>query len=88
MFKNSKMGAAFEPALLVVVLCLIVSLGSSAMAEGSHALSASSESLLIGGSDCSDFMDGFAVGMGIGALFGCVWCTAGAIIAKGIATFC
>ncbi len=88
MLKNRITRAAFKPALLIAVLCIVIGLGSSAMASGSHALTALSESLLIGGSDCADFMDGFAIGMGIGALLGCVWCAGGAIIAKGIGIFC
>lgn len=77
------------PAVLpILVFCLAVSLWSAALTPGAHALSASAESLVIGGSDCSDLMDGFAVGMGIGAVFGCVWCAAAAIGAKAIGLFC
>ena len=57
--------AGLKPVLLLAVLCVTVSLFSSAFAAGSHALTPSVESLVVGGSDCSDFMDGFAVGMGI-----------------------
>ena len=76
------------PVALVALLCIAVSLLSSAMIGGTQSLSAAAESMVVGGSDCSDFLDGFAVGMGIGALFGCVWCVAGAIGAKVIALFC
>lgn len=86
MLRNKNRSAGLKPVLLIALLCLTVSLFSSTM--GSHALTTTAESLVVGGSDCSDFMDGFAVGMGIGALFGCVWCAGGAIIAKGIALFC
>jgi len=75
------------PVLLIVLLCTTVSLLSAAT-SGQHSLQASFESMAIGGSNCSDFMDGFAVGMGIGVLFGCVWCGAGVIAAKTIGLFC
>ena len=78
----------FTPLLLVAMLCAAISLVSASMPAGAHPLSAAAESMFIGGSDCSDLMDGFAVGMGIGVLFGCVWCGAGAIAAKAIALFC
>jgi hypothetical protein len=71
----------------MVLLCATVSLLSAA-GNGSHSLQAAAESMAIGGSNCSDFMDGFAVGMGIGALFGCALCAAGAIGAKLIGLFC
>jgi hypothetical protein len=88
MFENRKMGAALQRALLIGLLCLSISLYSSLAVAGTHALTASAESLVVGGSDCSEFLDGFAVGMGVGVLFGCVWCGAGAVIAKGIGLFC
>ena len=74
--------------LSIVVLCALVSLGSATMNSGPQALSASAEGVIVGGSNCSDFMDGFAVGMGVGAIFGCVWCAAGAVGAKLIGLFC
>ena len=33
-------------------------------------------------------LHGFAVGMVFAALFGCLWCAGGAVVAKGIAFFC
>lgn len=51
--------------------------------HGTHALTASTENVLVGGNDCSDFLNGAAVGLGVGALFGCVWCGALALVAKG-----
>lgn len=75
------------PMLMIVLLCTTVSL-LSATATGSHSLQAAAESMVIGGSDCSSFMDGFAVGMAIGAFFGCVFCAAGAVGAKLIGLFC
>ncbi len=74
------------PMALIVLLCVSISLLS--VTGESHSLSAAAENMVVGGSNCSDFMDGFAVGMGIGALFGCVWCAAGAVTAKAIALFC
>jgi hypothetical protein len=78
----------YTTVLPIVVLCIAVSLWSATMTPGAHALSAAAESMVIGGSNCSDLLDGFAVGMGIGILFGCVWCAAGAIGAKAIGLFC
>jgi hypothetical protein len=88
MSKHKNWSAGLKPALLIAFLCLAVSLFSSTVAVGSHALNTTAENLVVGGSDCSDFMDGFAVGMAVGVLFGCVWCGAGAVIAKGIGLFC
>jgi len=86
MIRNKGSSPGLRPVLLIALLCITVSLFSSAM--GSYALAPTAESLVVGGSDCSDFMDGFAVGMGVAALLGCVWCAGGAIVAKGIALFC
>ncbi len=73
---------------LVILICAAVSLLSASVSAGTHPLTAAAEGMSIGGSDCSDLMDGLAVGMGIGMLFGCVWCGAGAIAAKAIGLFC
>ncbi len=80
--------AGSKPAILVLLLCLAASLFSAGLGGGSQVLSPSAESTAVGGSDCGDFMNGAAVGMGVGVLFGCVWCGAAAIIAKGIGAFC
>ena len=80
--------AGSKPALLAVLLCLTVSLFSTDLVPGSHALTPSAEGAAMGGSDCSDFMNGAAVGLGIGVIFGCLWCGAAAIVAKGIGAFC
>jgi hypothetical protein len=72
----------------MLFLCFTVVLCSCVDAPGAHSLSASAETALYGGSNCSDFMNGVAVGMGIGALFGCLWCVAGAVLAKAAALFC
>jgi hypothetical protein len=74
--------------VLIALLCTTVSLGSATMANGTHLLSAAAENVLLGGSDCSDLMDGLAVGLGIGVVFGCIWCGAGALVAKGVGLFC
>jgi hypothetical protein len=74
--------------LLILSLCIATSFLSVAMGAGSPPIPESVEAVAYGGSDCSDFMNGAAVGLGIGALFGCVWCVAGALVAKGIALFC
>jgi hypothetical protein len=81
-------GRSYIALLSIVVLCALISLGSATLIPGSQTLSAAAEGLAVGGSNCSDFMDGFAVGMGIAALFGCAWCAAGAIGAKAIGLFC
>jgi hypothetical protein len=74
--------------VLIALLCTTVSLGSATMANGTNLLSAAAENVLLGGSDCSDLMDGLAVGLGIGVVFGCIWCGAGALVAKGVGLFC
>jgi hypothetical protein len=73
---------------LIAFLCMTVSLGSATMANGTHLLSAAAENLMMGGTRCGDLMDGIAVGMGVGLIFGCLWCGAGAIAAKAIGLFC
>ena len=88
MFKQVVQNGGFKPLFWLALLCVAVSCLSSAIPAEAHSLTPGSESVLIGGSDCSDFMDGLAVGLGIGVFFGCVWCGAGAIIAKGVALFC
>ncbi len=89
MVNNTRLSRSFRPALLIVLLLVSVSLLSSAFAAGSHPITPPAESLLIGGSSCSDFMDGFSVGMGIAALLGCgLPCAAGAVAAKAIGLFC
>jgi hypothetical protein len=72
----------------IAVLCVATSLVSSAMGAVAIPATGSIDGMAYGGSDCSDFMNGAAVGLGIGALFGCFWCAGGAIVAKGIALFC
>jgi len=70
--------------LLIALLCITVSLTSSTLTAGTDSLSAAAENTTVGGSDCSDFLNGFAIGLGIGALFGCAFCPAGAVMAKAV----
>ncbi len=73
--------------VLVIVLCFSVSQISSL--NGSYSLSAGAESAVVGGaSDCHDFTEGFAVGMGVALLFGCAWCGVVAVGAKVVGLFC
>jgi hypothetical protein len=74
--------------LAIGIVCLGLALMSASMAPGSHALAASAASSIIGGSECADFMNGFAIGMGVGTLFGCLWCAGGAVLAKAVGAFC
>ncbi len=85
MFKLNKM----LPVALMIMLCLSVSLISSSSMNGTYSLSAGAEGVVIGGaSDCHDFTEGFAVGMGVALLFGCVWCGAAGVAAKVVGLFC
>jgi hypothetical protein len=72
MFVKREIGAAF----LIALLCFTLSVTSSAMTANTHLLSNAAETSAVGGNGCDDFFNGFAVGMGIGAVFGCVWCSA------------
>ncbi len=82
MFVKREVRAAF----LLALLCFTLGFTSSTMAD-THLLSNAVESRAVGGNDCGDFLNGFAVGMGIGAIFGCVWCPAGAVAAKAAQIF-
>jgi hypothetical protein len=88
MSKDGKGIRGILPVLLVGSICVALSLFSSAIPAGAAPLQDGTETLILGGGDCSGFMNGAAVGLGIGALFGCLWCAGGAIAAKGIALFC
>ncbi len=68
-------------ALLIALLCFTVAFTSSATAN-TRLLSNAEESQAVGGNDCGDFLNGFAVGMGVAVLFGCAWCPAVGIAAK------
>jgi len=86
MLRKKSWSAGLRPVILIAFLCVTVSLFSSAI--GCRPMSTATETLAVGGSSCSDFLDGFAVGMGVAAVFGCLWCAGGAVVAKGIALFC
>jgi hypothetical protein len=88
MSTDRKWNEGAKPMLLIVLVCVTLSVISSAIPAVASLIPTSTETLVMGGSDCSEFMDGAAVGLGIGVLFGCVWCGAGAVVAKGIALFC
>jgi hypothetical protein len=45
------------------------------------------EITVVGSGRCSDFLNGFAVGLGIAAFFGCVWCGGAAVASKAVETF-
>ena len=69
--------------LLITLLCISITAMSTAGPMESRSLSAAAESLLIGaGGRCSDFLNGFALGMGIASFFGCVWCPGVALASK------
>jgi hypothetical protein len=74
--------------VLLVVLIVGVGMLSSTMAGATSSPSAASEGMLIGGSDCSDFMNGLSVGLAVGGLLGCVACAFGALGARALALFC
>lgn len=83
MIPKSKKTIAF----MIALLCISVTLMSSAATAGSYPLSVAAENMAVGGGRCSDFLNGFAVGMGIAAFFGCVWCGPTAIASKAVELF-
>ena len=72
---------------VIPLLCLAVIMTSSTLPAGTSALSLTAENATVGGGDCNDLLNGFAVGMGVAGLFGCVWCPAGAVAAKVLELF-
>jgi hypothetical protein len=72
--------------LMVLLLCISVTLMSTTATAGPYSLSMSAESTVIGGGNCSDFLNGFTVGMGVASLFGCAWCAGVAVASKVIET--
>jgi len=86
MFQNKKA----VPILLIALLFVGVLL-SSTITGGTDSLSAAAQSMVVGGasgSNCSDFAGGFAIGMGIAGLCGCLWCFGVAIAAKVVEAYC
>jgi hypothetical protein len=65
--------------LLIALLFMTATVTNSAGFSGTHMLSASAESALNGGGSFSNFANRAGVGMGVAALFGCVWCAGAAI---------
>jgi hypothetical protein len=78
MLVKKEMKAVF----MIALLCFTLSLTSSTIMVDTHSLSNAAESSVVGGSQCDDFLGGFAIGMGFATLLGCVWCPVGAIGAK------
>jgi hypothetical protein len=74
-------------AMVILFLCLGVILTSSTLPAGTNALPSTVENAIVGGGDCTDLFNGFAVGMGVAGLLGCVWCPAGAVVAKVLELF-
>ena len=65
--------------LLIVVLCLTATV---AQGIGPAGPGAPVDAAVGGLTACNGFLDGFAVGMGVAALCGCVWCAGVGIAAK------
>jgi hypothetical protein len=83
MFAKNKTKTLF----MAIVLCFTVTAMSSTLPAGTHALSSAKERCLIGAGNCSDFLNGFAIGMGVASLLGCVWCPGVAVASKTIEMF-
>jgi hypothetical protein len=73
---------AMKAVFMIALLCFTLSVTSSTIMVDTHSLSNAAESSVVGGSQCDDFVNGFALGMGIATLCGCAWCPAGALVAK------
>lgn len=73
--------------LVIALLCVSVTLMSTTATAGSYSLSTLAENMTVGGGRCSDFLNGFAVGLGIAAFFGCAWCGGAAIASKAVEIF-
>jgi hypothetical protein len=74
-------------ALIVALLCVSISLMSTTAATATYSLSIMNEATAVGGGRCNDFLNGFAVGLGVAAFFGCIWCGGAAIASKAVETF-
>jgi hypothetical protein len=83
MFAKKEMKAVF----LIALLCFTLSMTSSTVMSDTHFLSNAAESSLVGGSQCDDFVNGFAIGMSIATFLGCVWCPAAGLGAKVLQSF-
>ena len=80
MFAKGKSKTLFT----AIVLCFTVTDMSSTLPAGTYSISSVEEKCLIGGGNCSDFLNGFAIGMGVASLLGCVWCPGVAVASKTI----
>jgi len=83
MLPKSKKATAF----MITLLCISVALMSTAATAGTYSLSVMNETTVVGRGGCSDFLNGFAVGLGVAAFFGCFWCGGAAIASKAVETF-
>jgi hypothetical protein len=74
-------------ALLLIVTCLLVSMGCADMVTA-QPLTPAVESAVVGGGMC-DFAAGVAVGLDVGGFFGCVPCAfAGLALSLGVVFAC
>ncbi len=71
----------------ITLLCISVTLMSTAATAGTYSLSVMDETMVVGSGRCSDFLNGFAVGLGVAAFFGCVWCGGAAVASKAVEIF-
>ena len=78
MFAESKKATV----LMIALLCFSVTLMSSTATVDSYSLSEAAERMVIAGGPCSDFLNGFTLGMGVASFFGCVWCPGAALASK------
>jgi hypothetical protein len=70
--------------LLIALLCASVTMMSATAAADSRWLTPGAENMAVGSGRCSDFLNGFTVGMGVASLFGCPWCAGAAIASKAL----
>ena len=73
--------------LMIALLCASVTMMSTTVAADSHSLSAAAENMAVGSGGCSDFLNGFTLGMGVAGLFGCIWCPGAAVASKVVEMF-
>jgi len=80
-------GSKKTTVLVIALLCISVTLMSTTATAGSYSLSTMEEAMVVGSGRCSDFLNGFAVGLGIAAFFGCAWCGGAAVASKAVEIF-
>jgi hypothetical protein len=71
-------GASFV--LFTALLCASTGIASGRTTSAQQQMRVAQESAVVGGSPGCAFADGVAVGLGVGALFGCVPCGVGAVV--------